>query len=56
MKVKATPEYATFTKALKKVLGVSHSELQTRLAADKERREEKRKRRASAVHASREKD
>jgi hypothetical protein len=49
----ATDEYATFERALKKVLSVSHTEIQARLAAAKEQRQ--RGKRASA-RASRDRD
>jgi hypothetical protein len=48
-----TGEYATFERALKKVLSVSHEEIKARLAAAKEQRQ--RGKRASG-HASRAKD
>jgi hypothetical protein len=55
MKQKGSPEYARFSTALKKVLQVSHTEMQARIEAAKRERQQRRKR-TSADHASREKD
>jgi len=57
MSVKSKPneEYARFTTALKKVLRVSHSEMQARIEAAKREREQRRRKRASD-RASRAKD
>jgi hypothetical protein len=44
-----TDEYATFERALKKVLQVSHTELQARIEADKQARKLRRQRRASSA-------
>ena len=52
---KTADEYATFSKALKKVLKVSHEELQSRIECDKQERQQHRKQ-TSSDHASREKD
>jgi len=47
-----TDEYATFAQALKKVLQVSHAELQTRIEADKQARKLRRQKRASSRASS----
>jgi hypothetical protein len=47
-----TDEYATFEQALKKVLRVSHSELQSRIEADKQARKQRRQKRASSRASS----
>jgi hypothetical protein len=44
---KGQDEYATFSRALKKVLSVSHSELQARIEADKQARKQRRKKLAA---------
>ena len=51
---KPSEEYARFTDALKRVLSVSHSEMQSRLEADKKARASKP--RPSSSRASRDKD
>jgi predicted Co/Zn/Cd cation transporter (cation efflux family) len=50
-KPKTSNEYATFENALRKVLQVSHSEMQTRIEDAKQERTQRRKR--ASVHASR---
>ena len=43
-------EYATFTGALRKILSVSHSEMQAKLAAEKQAKQRRGKR--ASAHAS----
>jgi hypothetical protein len=53
--VKSPPkadEYATFSDALRKVLKVSHSEMQARIKADKQARKQRRQKRISARASS----
>jgi hypothetical protein len=45
-------EYAAFSNVLKKVLSVSHSELQARLKADKEEKQQRRAAKNTASRAS----
>jgi hypothetical protein len=47
-----TDEYATFSKALHKVLQVSHAEMKARIKADKQARKQRRQKRTSARASS----
>ena len=51
-KAKTTDEYAIFSSALRKVLRVSHSEMQARIEADKQARKRRRQKRTSARASS----